>query len=144
MADSAISAFIWTDSVDTGIKRRDGHLRADNVFATARFPTLEFRSTAIVETPTGLEVTGTLRVRDVSAGKVWTLPRSTSYNQRFYFVVDKANTVTVTESTTGMLRIANSIAGNSTTTPAASAEATTASIALPPAARISAPASLER
>ena len=45
--------------------------------------------------------------------------RSTSYNQRFYFVVDKANTVTVTESTTGMLRIANSAAGNSTTTPAA-------------------------
>ena len=44
--------------------------------------------------------------------------RSTSYNQRFYFVVDKANTVTVTESTSGMLRIANSAAGNSTSTPA--------------------------
>jgi len=34
-------------------------------------------------------------------------------------VVDKANTVTVTESTTGMLRIASSTAANSTTTPAA-------------------------
>jgi Tfp pilus tip-associated adhesin PilY1 len=45
--------------------------------------------------------------------------RSTTYNQRIYFVVDKANTVTVTESTTGMLRIANSAAANSTTIPAA-------------------------
>jgi Tfp pilus tip-associated adhesin PilY1 len=45
--------------------------------------------------------------------------RSTSYNQRFYFVVDKANTQTVTESTSGMLRIATSGAANSSTTPAA-------------------------
>jgi polyisoprenoid-binding protein YceI len=60
VADSAVSASIWTDSVDTGIKMRDEHLRADNVFATARFPTLEFRSTVLVETPTGLNITGTL------------------------------------------------------------------------------------
>jgi polyisoprenoid-binding protein YceI len=65
-AESAISTIVWTDSVETGIKMRDEHLRADNVFATARFPTLEFRSTAVVETPTGLDVTGTLRVRDIS------------------------------------------------------------------------------
>ena len=64
--ESAISTIVWTDSVNTGIKMRDEHLRADNVFASARFPTLEFRSTAIVETPTGLDVTGTLRIRDVS------------------------------------------------------------------------------
>jgi polyisoprenoid-binding protein YceI len=57
---------VWTDSVATGITMRDEHLRADNVFATARFPTMEFRSTAIGDTPTGLEVTGDLRVRDVS------------------------------------------------------------------------------
>jgi polyisoprenoid-binding protein YceI len=65
-AESAISVTIWTDSVHTGIKMRDEHLRAGNVFAVERFPTLEFSSTAIVETPAGLEVTGTLRVRDVS------------------------------------------------------------------------------
>ena len=65
-AESAISTIVWTDSVDTGIKMRDEHLRADNVFATAQFPTLEFRSTAIVETATGLDVTGILRVRDIS------------------------------------------------------------------------------
>ena len=66
VAESAISAIIWTDSVHTGIKMRDEHLRADNVFATVRFPTMEFRSAAIAETPTGLNVTGTLRIRDIS------------------------------------------------------------------------------
>jgi polyisoprenoid-binding protein YceI len=76
-AESAISTIVWTDSVDTGIKKRDEHLRADNVFATARFPTVEFRSTAIVETPTGLEVTGTLRVRDVSRPVSFHAARST-------------------------------------------------------------------
>jgi polyisoprenoid-binding protein YceI len=76
-AESAVSTTVWTDSVDTGIKMRDEHLRADNVFATARFPTLEFRSTAIVETPTGLDVTGTLRVRDVTQSVAFHAARST-------------------------------------------------------------------
>src|ERR1700682_3993114 len=76
-AESAVSTIVWTDSVDTGIKRRDEHLRADNVFATARFPTLEFRSTAIVETPTGLDVTGTLRIRDISQSLTFHAARST-------------------------------------------------------------------
>jgi polyisoprenoid-binding protein YceI len=78
VAESAISAIIWTDSVDTGIKMRDEHLRADNVFATGRFPTLEFRSTAIVETPTGINVTGTLRVRDISQSVTFEATRSTT------------------------------------------------------------------
>ncbi len=45
--------------------------------------------------------------------------RSTSYNQRFYYVVDNQNTNTVTESTTGMLQIATSTTANTTTTPSA-------------------------
>jgi polyisoprenoid-binding protein YceI len=78
VAESAISAIIWTDSVDTGIKVRDEHLGSDGVFATARFPTLDFRSTAIVETPTGLNVVGTLRVRDISRSVTFDATRSTT------------------------------------------------------------------
>src|SRR5271168_1843832 len=78
VAESEIPSVIWTDSVDTRIKLRDKHLRADNVFATARFPTAEFRSTAIVETLTGLNVTGTLRVRDVSQSVTFHATRSTT------------------------------------------------------------------
>jgi polyisoprenoid-binding protein YceI len=78
VADSTISVTVWTDSVDTGIKLRDEHLRADNVFATARFPAMEFRSTAIVETPTGLDITGTLRVRDIGRPVSFHATRSTA------------------------------------------------------------------
>jgi len=45
--------------------------------------------------------------------------RSTSYNQRFYYVIDQNNTQTVTETTAGMLRIATSSVANVTTNPAA-------------------------
>ena len=78
LAESAISATIWTDSVHTGIKLRDEHLRADNVFATARFPTMEFHSAAIVETPTGFDITGSLRVRDISKSVTFHATRSTT------------------------------------------------------------------
>lgn len=78
VADSEILATISTDSVDTGIKLRDKHLKADNVFAAERFPTLEFRSSAIVETPTGLSVTGVLRIRDVTRSVTFDAARTTT------------------------------------------------------------------
>jgi polyisoprenoid-binding protein YceI len=84
VAESAVSSVIWTDSVDTGIKLRDEHLRADDVFATARFPKAEFRSTSIVQTPTGLNVTGTLRVRDVSRSVTFQATRSVTAGQPRY------------------------------------------------------------
>ncbi|WP_157681266.1 YceI family protein [Mycobacterium sp. JS623] len=84
VAESAISAIVWTDSVDTGIKLRDEHLGADTVFATARFPTLEFRSTALVETPTGLNVSGTLRVRDISQSVTFHATRATTLGRPRY------------------------------------------------------------
>jgi polyisoprenoid-binding protein YceI len=64
--------------VDTGIKTRDEHLRADNVFAIARFPTMEFHSAAIVETPTGVNVTGSLRVRGIGKSVTFHATRSTT------------------------------------------------------------------
>lgn len=77
-AESTISVIIWTDSVRTGVKVRDKHLVADNVFAVQRFPTMEFRSTVLVETPTGLDVTGVLRVRDISESVTFHATRSTT------------------------------------------------------------------
>lgn len=78
LAESAISAIIWTDSVDTGIKTRDEHLRADNVFAIAQFPTMEFHSAAIVETSTGVNITGSLRVRGIGKSVTFHATRSTT------------------------------------------------------------------
>ena len=87
VSESTVSAIIWTDSVDTGIKLRDEHLRAENVFASATFPTLEFRSTAVVETPTGLNVSGTLRVRDITQSVTFEASRSTTAGPPRYTAV---------------------------------------------------------
>jgi len=57
--------------------------------------------------------------RDDITAKCDTTTLSTTYNQRFYFIVDKANTQTVTESTSGLLKIASSSAANVTTNPTA-------------------------
>jgi polyisoprenoid-binding protein YceI len=84
VAESAITAIVWTHSVDTGIKMRDEHLGADTVFATARYPTLEFRSTAIVETPTGLNVSGLLRVRGISQSVTFHATRATTLGRPRY------------------------------------------------------------
>lgn len=84
VAESAISAIVWTHSVDTGIKMRDEHLGADTVFATARFPTLEFRSTALVETASGLNVSGLLRVRGISQSVTFHATRATTLGRPRY------------------------------------------------------------
>jgi len=55
--------------------------------------------------------------RDDISATCDTTTRSTSYNQRFYFVVDQANSQSVTEGTSGMLRIASTTAPNATSTP---------------------------
>ena len=100
VAESAISTVIWTDSVHTGMKLRDEHLKADNVFAAARFPTIEFRSTVVVETPNGLNVTGILRVRDISESVTFDATRSTTSGPPRY-----STTVVVSPKKYGITRL---------------------------------------
>ncbi len=63
---SSVSISIRADSVNTGSKKRDEHLRSGNAFAVTTFPNIEFASTSITETAAGLDIAGQLHVRDVS------------------------------------------------------------------------------
>ena len=65
-AESSMTLTVWTDSIRTGVAKRDEHLRAGKVLAVAAFPTMEFRSTAVREADGGYDVEGDLRVRDIS------------------------------------------------------------------------------
>lgn len=65
-AESSFAVTIWTDSLSTGIKMRDGHLCSATAFASGEFPTMEFHSTSIAEATDGLDISGTLRIRDVT------------------------------------------------------------------------------
>lgn len=65
-AESSVTVTLWTDSLGTGIKMRDGHLLSDTAFSAKEFPTMEFHSTSIAETADGLDISGSLRIRDVT------------------------------------------------------------------------------
>ncbi|MBO6575278.1 MAG: polyisoprenoid-binding protein [Rhodothermales bacterium] len=60
-------AVIQTGSVDTGIERRDNHLRSDDFFNAEAFPTMTFTSKEVRNLDGGeFELVGDLTIRDVT------------------------------------------------------------------------------
>jgi polyisoprenoid-binding protein YceI len=67
LAGSSMSVIIQAESIDTNIRNRDNHLRADDFFNTDDYPQIRFQSSAIKHIEgQDYEVTGTLQVKDVS------------------------------------------------------------------------------
>jgi polyisoprenoid-binding protein YceI len=64
---SNVSATIETVSVDTGVAKRDTHLRSPEFLDVEKFPTMTFVSTKVVKHGTnGLRVTGNLTLHGVT------------------------------------------------------------------------------
>jgi polyisoprenoid-binding protein YceI len=64
---SAVEVVIPAASIDTGVERRDDHLRSADFFEAEKYPTLSFRSVAVqAVSPTSLQVTGDLTIKDVT------------------------------------------------------------------------------
>ncbi|GAB4278942.1 MAG: YceI family protein [Deferrisomatales bacterium] len=64
---STVEVAVQVASIDTGVDKRDAHLRSPDFFDVETFPTMTFRSTRV--TPAGdgrLEVRGELTLRGVS------------------------------------------------------------------------------
>lgn len=61
-AKSAFSLTIKTDSIDTGNKMRDDHLRGPDFFNVKQFPAITFQSKAVKKAADGYEVTGDLTI----------------------------------------------------------------------------------
>jgi len=63
---SSVTAIIKVDSVDTGNKRRDAHLLAQEFFDVEKFPEIEFKSTGIRRgrDRDSLNLDGDLTIRD--------------------------------------------------------------------------------
>jgi polyisoprenoid-binding protein YceI len=75
-ADAGKSAFevsIPIESIDTGNKQRDEHLRSPDFFNAKQFPTLTFKSTKVAKAKDGLEVTGDLSLHGVTKPVTFTL-----------------------------------------------------------------------
>src|SRR5689334_15001369 len=64
---SRVEAEIDASSIDTGMSRRDHHLRAPDFLDVARYPQISFRSTRVEQhDEQRLAVTGALAIRGVS------------------------------------------------------------------------------
>ena len=65
--NSTINFSIDTNSIDTNQADRDGHLKSDDFFASEKYSTINFSSTAIVKvSETEFKLTGNLTIRDVT------------------------------------------------------------------------------
>lgn len=68
---STVSATIDAASIDTGVAKRDAHLKSEDFFDVARFPTMTFVSTSVARAGEGrLKVTGDLTLRGVTRSVV--------------------------------------------------------------------------
>lgn len=65
LSKSVLDVAIDTESLDTGDKKRDDHLRSADFFDAKKFPKMTFKSTKIERKPTGgYAATGDLTIRD--------------------------------------------------------------------------------
>jgi polyisoprenoid-binding protein YceI len=66
-AQSSMSFEIEVKSIDTGIRKRDRHLRSEDFLDASEFPLITFASTSIVKKDeTNFELTGNLTIKDVT------------------------------------------------------------------------------
>lgn len=64
---SSVTATIQTASVDTGNEKRDGDLKSDDFFDTAKFPTITFKSKTVKQTgPESGDIVGDLTMHGVT------------------------------------------------------------------------------
>lgn len=64
--DSSVSASIDMASVDTADENRDAHIKGEDFFDVAKFPTMTFTSTKVVQDGDDFAVTGDLTIKGVT------------------------------------------------------------------------------
>lgn len=67
LSDAKINFIVDVNSVDTDNEKRDGHLKGDDFFNAAKFPTMKFASTSMKALgDNNYELAGDLTIRDVT------------------------------------------------------------------------------
>lgn len=64
MTSSTFEASLKTETIDTGIKARDKHLRNEDYFEVTTYPKMTFKSTKITKTSSGYQAEGKLTIKD--------------------------------------------------------------------------------
>lgn len=63
---SRVEGVVEAGSIDTGIRKRDEHLRSAAFFEAAAFPAMSFKSTRVAGTPEAFEMDGELTLKGVT------------------------------------------------------------------------------
>lgn len=63
---SAVEVTIEADSIDTGVAKRDAHLKGADFFDVEKFPKLIFKSSAIAGKPESFKLSGDLTIKGVT------------------------------------------------------------------------------
>ena len=63
---SKVNVNVEIASVDTGVQKRDDHLKSPEFFDAAKFPSMKFESTAVSGTPEDFKMTGNLTIKGVT------------------------------------------------------------------------------
>ncbi len=66
LTKSSVTVNIKTASIDTGVQKRDDHLRSPDFFDTAKYPDLTFTSNRVAKQGEGFVAHGTLSMHGVS------------------------------------------------------------------------------
>ncbi|GFO61077.1 polyisoprenoid-binding protein [Geomonas silvestris] len=66
LTKSTVSVSIDTASIDTGVAKRDNHLRSPDFLDVAKYPTMTFVSTKVAKNGSGLKVSGNLTLHGVT------------------------------------------------------------------------------
>jgi polyisoprenoid-binding protein YceI len=67
--NSSFNVCIEASSVETGINKRDEHLRSEDFFHVSKYPEICFESNSVSKTESGFETTGLLKVHGVEKEK---------------------------------------------------------------------------
>lgn len=63
---SKVDITITTDSISTGVSKRDDHLKSPDFFDTKKFPKITFVSSKVSRSGDNLTIVGTLKIKDKS------------------------------------------------------------------------------
>jgi polyisoprenoid-binding protein YceI len=63
---SSVEANIEIGSIDTGVAKRDDHLKSPDFFDVAKFPKMSFKSSAISGKPESFKLTGDLTIKGIT------------------------------------------------------------------------------
>lgn len=73
LLDSSVSVVVQMDSIDTGNNDRDGHLRTNDFFDIARYPTMRLQSTGFAADGDSYTMTADLTIKGVTKSVVFDL-----------------------------------------------------------------------